>query len=125
MDLSVRSSRRGLIALAAALVALPGGSVRAQTTTVQGCSVSFINGLLRISASCPLMTPAGANMGGTPLAVAPPSHLVEVEQVAVAAGQTSHDKRVEQLLVQREHKDKKRQRKHDRRVKRDTRADAQ
>src|SRR5690349_5332293 len=87
MDRAPRSSRRRFT-LAAAAVALFPALARAQTaptTTVQGCTIGFVNGLLQIDPTCPLVTPAIPALGDTPVTVTAPSSLT----TAVEAAQTT------------------------------------
>jgi hypothetical protein len=139
MDRAPRSSRRRFT-LAAAAAALFPALARAQTlpttTTVQGCEIGFVNGLLQISPDCPLVTPAIPALGDTPVTVSPPSSLTTAVDAAQASTDTTapqtitnpdgttttttgnpvHDERVAQLQAKRDKKDTKNQRQDDKRT---------
>jgi hypothetical protein len=73
-----RLTRRGILLGAAAVVAARICPTRAQTAVDEGCTVSFVNGLVQLNPECQL-TPAGLGM-----AVSPPSQLVSLTQVAAS-----------------------------------------
>ena len=98
----------GTIAAVGSLPALAG----AQSTTVNGCAVGIVNGLLQFSPDCPLLSPPGLGFQ-----VPPPSHLMpQTTDTTQPADVTTPDERRD--LKRERQRDKKRERGDDQRRRR-------
>lgn len=75
-------TRRGLVVSVVALVAGRSLPARAQVLSGTDCGVGFVDGLVQLGAGCQLTPP------GLGSAVAPPSHLVALSQVADSSTST-------------------------------------
>ena len=74
-----RLTRRLLLTVSAAVVALTRAPARAQTPTDSPCTRGFVQGLRHFAPDCPLLDPPGTTIGQGDFAVAPPSHLLAPE----------------------------------------------
>ncbi len=107
MGLSSRFSRRGAVALAAALGLQRLMPARAQTP----CNVQFVNGILQYNFDCTSIDAPGMNG----MAVAPPSHLISAQDATTTTTTTSPQQtRQARLQKRRTHRDNKRGRVRDR-----------
>lgn len=92
-----------LVATGTSLAAVP-ALARAQTS-VGGCTVGFVNGILQFSPDCALLTPPGLDF-----AVAPPSHLAP----AITDEAPADGVEIERLVIQRDRKRSRLNRRRDR-----------
>lgn len=110
MVLSSRFSRRGVVALVAALGLQRLTLARAQAP----CSVQFVNGILQFNQDCAAIDAPGMNG----MAVAPPSHLIVAQDASTTTATTSPQQvRQERLQRRRDRRGNKRGRKRDRKDK--------
>ncbi|MDF2758373.1 MAG: hypothetical protein K0S99_1005 [Thermomicrobiales bacterium] len=77
-----RLTRRLLLTVSAAVVALTRAPARAQTPTDPPCARGFVHGLRHCAPDCPLLDPPGTTIGQGDFVVAPPSHLLAPEGTA-------------------------------------------
>jgi hypothetical protein len=105
-------NRRRLAATAVVALLSPAAAiVRAQPIQGDGCTLSFVNGMLRFGPEC-----TSLDVAGLPFDVAPPSHLVS-PPVTTTTGVTvsTRETRAERLLTERERRDAKKNRRRVRR----------
>lgn len=103
-----------VVATAGSLPAL----VRAQSTTVNGCAVGIVNGLVQFSPDCPLLSPPGLGFD-----VLPPGHLMPQATDTTSTSTDINSPAERRDLKMQRKRDKKRERGDDQRRKRRHRRD--
>ena len=108
-----RTFTLAVVAVAGSFPAL----ARAQSTTVSGCAVGIVNGLLQFSADCPLLSPPGLDFD-----VIPPNHLMPQTTDSTATTDVTTPDERRDLKLQRK-REKRRERGDDQRRRRRHRRD--